>query len=229
MQHDHDSVWPGVPNCAKSHKAYSYIDDCVDHTEISLSHLDSWPASSTHTFSTDRANNIMIQERCGCRWIWASSDATRDPLSPVEKGFVAVQTLGPTPSTNPTETLTWRKDGCPSSHLPWSLPFPENRIWTSRSMTPMNTLEPAPSAGRFRGRLPHHGEFVAFVVSHEAASPHANCNQLRSCARTPNVRAWITYCLRSKMTFPCKFAADLLFCRDADIQQLNNLSRSRSQ
>lgn len=103
MQHDHDSVWPGVPNCAKSHKAYSYIDDCVDHTEISLSHLDSWPASSTHTFSTDRANNIMIQERCGCRWIWASSDATRDPLSPVEKGFVAVQTLGPTPSTNPTE------------------------------------------------------------------------------------------------------------------------------
>lgn len=45
----------------------------------------------------------MIQERCGCRWIWASSDAGKDPLYPVQKCFVAVQTLGPTPSTNPTE------------------------------------------------------------------------------------------------------------------------------
>ena len=119
----------------------------------------------------------------------------RTPCTQSKSALWLFRPSGLPPQRIPPKTLTWRKDGCPSFQLPWSLPFPENRIWTSRSMTPMNTLEPAPSAGRFRGRLQHHGEFIAFVVSHEAASPHANCNQLRSCARTPTIRAWITYYL----------------------------------
>jgi hypothetical protein len=99
---------PGVPSCAEGHKACSCIDDCVDHTLKFRSRILFLTAGLRRqpTLSARIVRIIMssmIQERCGCRWIWASSDADKVPLSPVEKGFVAVQTLGPTPSTNPTE------------------------------------------------------------------------------------------------------------------------------
>jgi hypothetical protein len=101
---------PGVPSCAEGHnyKACSCIDDCVDHQLKFRSRILFLTAGLRRqpTLSARIVRIIMssmIQERCGCRWIWASSDADKVPLSPVEKGFVAVQTLGPTPSTNPTE------------------------------------------------------------------------------------------------------------------------------
>lgn len=83
----------------------------------------------------------VIQERCCCRWIWAGSDTDKDPLPRIDEGFVAVQTLG---TTAPTKCHRKLSRGEKMADLPidppWSLPFPESRIRTSRSMTPMNTL-----------------------------------------------------------------------------------------
>lgn len=224
MQHNHDSV-SGVPSCAEDHKACSCIDDCRSHTEISFSHLDSWPASSTHTLSTNRANNIMssvIQERCGCRWIWASSDADKVPLSPVKNAFVAVQTLGPTPSTNSTE----------STHVAerWLTIFSTTLILVLSGEPDLDFPQyDADKYARFRWPISRPTSTSWGICRHEAASPHAKCNQLHSCVGTLASELRLRTALLLETTLPCKCAADLLFCREADIQQMNNLSRSRSQ
>jgi len=45
--------------------------------------------SHAHIQSTEHAANVrcMVQERCCCQQIWASSDADREPLSQAQSGL----------------------------------------------------------------------------------------------------------------------------------------------
>lgn len=137
----------------------------------------------------------------------------RTPCTQSKSALWLFRPSGLPPQRIPPKTLTWRKDGCPSFQLPWSLPFPENRIRPFPSVSPIRCLRWPISRPTSTS-----GIFYPTVVT-AAASPDADCNCLLKVQmpafglRTPSVRG---------RGICGKHADDLPFPRAADIQLLEN-------